>query len=136
MGLFGKNDDKQRDNEALTAEVMRLDALPYELLAAEVLQRAFGPENPRAAGGLPAYEIIAAIKPTDRIFGLDAQTEAALSDLVHEALHVLYRAGLVRWSFSGGDQASMTWELSRAGVRAMQQGTVGVALEGAGPKVP
>lgn len=136
MGLFGKNDDKQRDNEALAAEVMRLDALPYEALAAEVLQRAFGADGPGASAGLQSYEIIAAINPSTRIFGMDAEAENALSDLVHEAIHVLYRAGLVRWSFSGGDHASMTWELSRAGVRAMEQGTVGVALEGAGPKVP
>ncbi len=93
MGLFGKNDDKQRDNEALAAEVMRLDALPYEALAAEVLQRAFGADGPGASAGLQSYEIIAAINPSTRIFGLDAEAENALSDLVHEAIHVLYRAG-------------------------------------------
>lgn len=136
MGLFGNSDEKQRDNEALAAEVMRLDALPYEALAAEVLQRAFGPGGPAAGGGAQPYELVATFKPSDRIFGLDAQVENAMSDLVHEALHLLYRAGLVRWSFSGGDHASMTWELSRAGRRALEQGTVGVALEGCGPKVP
>lgn len=135
MGLFGNSEDKQRDNEALAAEVMRLDALPYESLAAEVLQRAFGPGGPGAEGAQP-YELVAALKPSDRIFGLDAQLENAMSDLVHEALHLLYRAGLVRWSFSGGDHASMTWELSRAGRRALEQGTVAVALDGCGPKVP
>ncbi len=135
MGLFGKNDDKQRDNEALAAEVQRLDALPYEVLAAEVLQRTFGAGSPGERGGLQSHEIVAAINPSDRIFGMDAVAENALADLVHEALHVLYRAGLVRWSFSGGDHASMTWELSRAGARAIATGAVDRALEGAAPNV-
>jgi hypothetical protein len=136
MGLFGNSDDKQRDNDALVAEVQRLDALPYEALAAEILQRVFAPGAPGAAGGVQPHEAIAAISPTDRIFGIDAEATAAITELVYEGLHLLYRAGLLTWSFSGGDHASMSWDLSRAGRRALEQGTVGVALEGCAPKVP
>lgn len=136
MGLFGNSDEKQRENEMLAAEVMRLDALPYEALAAEVLQRAFGPGGPGAESGAQPYALVAAFKPSDRIFGFDANVENAMSDLVHEALHLLYRAGLVSWSFSGGEHSSMSWELTRAGRRALAHGTVAVALEGCAPKVP
>lgn len=136
MGLFGKSDDKQRDNEALAAEVARLDALPYEALAAEVLQRGFGPGGPGADGNAAqSHELQAALNPTDRIFGMDANLENALTDLVYEGLHMLYRAGLVRWSFSGGDHASLSWEVSRAGRRAMEQGSVDAALAGFAPQV-
>lgn len=137
MGLFGgSSEEKQRDNDALAAEVMRLDALPYEALAREVLTKGFGHGGPGADWPVAFYEIKNALNPTDRIFGMDDALLADFDTLVHEGLHMLYRAGLAQWVFSGGDTSSMRWSLTRAGRRALEQGTVDVALQGCGPKVP
>ena len=136
MGLFGSADDKQRDNDALAAEVVRLDGLPFEALAAEVFTRGFAAGAPGAEGHAAIYQLVEALSPIDRVFGVDATLTEQLADLVQEGLHLLYRAGLVQWEFSGGDHASMDWGPTRAGRRALEQGTVAVALAGCGPKVP
>lgn len=136
MGLFGNKEEQARDNDALASEVARLDATPYEALAKEVLERAFGPGGPGAENPISVHEIKRAISPTDRIFGIDNTLDLQLGALTHEGLHMLYRTGLVVWVFDGGDTSSMTWQLTRAGRRALEQGTVEVALAGCGPKVP
>jgi hypothetical protein len=120
MGLFGKNDEKEAENAAMKAEYARLEALPLEQLAEEILVRVYGDGGVGDDGGsVTLTQITAALNPATSVFGIDEKVRSAFPPLVSEGVQVLEHARWIVGRFSGGDISSMGWALTRAGRAAL-----------------
>jgi len=132
MGLFGRNEEKEAENAAMAAELARLEALPLEQLAEEVLLRGYGPDGPGADGsGVSIAQLVARFNPATSVFGIDERVRSAYPHLICEGVQVLEHARWVVMHFSGGDHASLGWAITRAGRAALAGGQPGRALTGA-----
>jgi len=129
MGLFGKNDEKQAENEAMKAELARLEALPLEQLAEEIFVRIYGDGGIGDDGGsVTLSQITNELNPGKSVFGIDERVRSAFAPLLSEGVQVLEHARWIVGSFSGGDISSMGWALTRAGRAALASGRTAVAL--------
>ena len=125
MGLFGRNEETEAENAALREWVAQWSALPLADLAEQVMLAAFGPGGPGSEGPTSVYEIGRAIDPSDSVFAGDDEARQDLAILIAEGMQVLEHACLIRWTFSGGDHASMVWRATRLGKAAVAEGSVG-----------
>jgi hypothetical protein len=73
MALFG-GEKREAKNEALQAELARIDSLSLDALAAETLTKGFGPDGPGASGAIRATELGGAFVPGDSTSGLTKAT--------------------------------------------------------------
>jgi hypothetical protein len=130
MALFG-GEKRQAKNEALDAEVQRLDALPLDDLAVETMAKGFGPGSPGAEGGaVLASNIGGAFVPGDSTSGLDQDELVEINDLAAEGIQVLEHAGLVRVVVAGSGSVYNTYvTTTRAGRAALQNDSVKKALK-------
>jgi hypothetical protein len=96
MPLFGKSKEKGAQEDAARAEVERLNALPVEDLAREIMP-AFGPDGPRAGKEINALQISNWLM---RSYGGGAKHLRELHTPVCEGVQALEHAGLVQ-VFSG-----------------------------------
>lgn len=120
MGLFGRNDDKDAENAAMTAEYERLEALPLEQLAEEIFVRVYAPGRLGDDGGAVALsQIVAELNPATSVFGIDERVRSAFAPLLAEGVQVLEHARWIVGRHSGGDIASMGWAVTRAGRAAL-----------------
>jgi hypothetical protein len=127
MPLFGGKHDAE--NEKLSAELARIEALPLKELAGEVLTRGFGPGGPAAAAPGAPQHIAGAFNPAEGSFGIDDQALRDMFVVVSEGLQVLEHAGLVRCMIGGsGGVYDQFYTLTRLGEATLQQGTVEQAL--------
>jgi hypothetical protein len=143
--VFGHNDDdKQERTEqwrfAMQAELARLNALPVEELAIEVMIRGFGPGGPGAddaaislgqanvGAGPTAGDISLRFVP-DRGFTFpvptpdDVQLRDLLTRLVAEGLQELEHASLVRCQVHTA-MGTFDWAATRRGGAALDRGAV------------
>lgn len=133
MGLFGGDDKKDAETAALAAERERIEALPLDQLAEEVMVKVWGRggtqdayENENVAVQL--YDVAKPFNPTESIFGVDLTPLNEIQQVLEEALQLLQHARLVVPSFSGGDHASMYFRPTRAGLQAIDRGEVASRL--------
>ena len=129
MGLFGNDDGKDAETAALAAELERIEALPLERLAEEVMTKVWGRggtcdayENEDVS--IELYDVAKPFNPTEHIFGVDLTPLNGIQQLLEEALQLLQHARLVVLSFSGGDTSSLYFRPTRAGLRAIDSGDV------------
>ncbi len=145
MSPFGhKDQEKQEKNDqwrlALQAEVDRLNALPLQQLAAEVMRRGFGPGGPGAddedvtvgqeninAG--PSVPRIAGEFEPQRGFTFpvptaeDQKLQQRIARLVAEGLQELEHASLVRTQMHTG-MGGLDYATTRRGRSALERGEV------------
>ena len=109
MTLFGSRADRGLEADALEAEIERLDQLPLPALAAEVMDKAFGPgaewEDPEeevtvggpgdGAGGT-VEAMATAMAPDGSTRAVDDGTRLRLQRLVAEGVQALEHASLIR----------------------------------------
>jgi hypothetical protein len=137
--VFGNKEKRQAANDALLAEVERLEALPVIPLATEVMTRDFGPGGPGADDSNPmvgasvrgagasvvAYTGISQIAKAFNPGGRDMTLFRRLHDRLAEGLQALENAGLVRAETLGRSGASSTgYVVTRLGTDALQSGGV------------
>ena len=109
MALFGSRADRGQEAEALEAEIERLDQLPLPTLAAEVMDKAFGPGaqwedpeeevtvgGPSAGAGATVEMITTEMAPEGSTKAGDDRTRLRLQRLVAEAVQELEHASLLR----------------------------------------
>ncbi len=135
----GGDDDGQQAIAAIQAEVGRLDALPLEQLAAEVMITGFGPDGPGGPGKPGTLEDVTTtdfsrVGPIDiaRRFSSALSRRAVGGDLIRrlvnlvaEGLQVLENAALIRVTWQGGQAHYMA---TRRGRRAVEENALGQAL--------
>lgn len=120
MGLFGKNDEKEAENAAMKAAYARLEALPLEQLAEEILVRGYGPDSPGEHGSsVTIAKLVELFNPAKSIFGIDDRVRGAFPHLLAEGVQVLEHARWIVGHFSGGDHASLGYAVTRAGRAAL-----------------
>jgi hypothetical protein len=143
--VFGHNDDDKQERTgqwrfAMQAELARLNALPVEELAIEVMIRGFGPGGPGAddaaislgqanvGAGPTAGDISLRFVP-DRGFTFpvptpdDVQLRDLLTRLVAEGLQELEHASLVRCQVHTA-MGTFDWAATRRGRAALDRGAV------------
>jgi hypothetical protein len=137
--MFGKKKEQMlADEEAVKAELRRLQSLPIEQVAAEVMTRTFGPSGPITDGEIRADAIADGFLPESirkEIYRLKDRPVAGrgfpeywqLKTRVREGLQVLENKGLVVF------EPSIKFPKFRAtqvGVEAIEQGTVARIISG------
>lgn len=129
MGLFGSGRERREvDARALRTELERLDRLPLDELAAEVLARVFGAGGPmRDDGTVEFWRVTMPFDPrgTGLFPGMPAEVRDGFRDLVEEGLGRLETRGLVFRRVTGRDQTDVVLRLTRAGRRALAAGGLG-----------
>lgn len=135
MGLFGTNEEKDAENAAMVAELERLEALPLEQLAEEILVRGYGPGGPgerrgRARAAVRVQTLADLFQPARSVFGIDEKVRSAFPSLIAEGLQVLEHARWVLLEVQGGDYASAGYALTRAGAVALAGGQPARELAG------
>lgn len=134
MSLFGKNDDEAGDGDAAVAvEIARLEALALPALAAEVMEKGFGPDGPGAPGKpgtieapeisaprVRLNEVVMAVTPAYAASS-DAREQLRIADLLAEAIQLLELAALLRVTWRGGTEDFMA---TRRGRAAQERGEV------------
>jgi hypothetical protein len=129
MGLFGKNEEKDAENEAMKAEYARLEALSLLTLAEEILVRGYGPGGPGEHGSSQTIsDLTKVFNPGKSIFGLDERVRSAFPQLISEGVQVLEHARLLVVRFSGGDHSSLGYALTRAGTEVLAGGDVAARI--------
>jgi hypothetical protein len=146
--LFGKKEPQPaeelaRDN-ALEAEIDRLDSLSLVQLAAEVVGKGFGLGDgsaneddavtiggPNVGAGPTVSSIALEFAPGGNTRGADDQVRQRLYRLIAEGLQALEHAGLVRVQMHTS-MNSLDYALTRLGKAALEGGTVERALAGGG----
>jgi hypothetical protein len=141
--FFGGKDDSadayvSDDAAALDAEISRLDGLALADLAAEAMQKGFGPEGPGGPGKpgtiespetsaerLILLDIARCFTPAFAGKGVSQVQMQQLTTLVAEGLQVLENASLIRVNWRGGQEHYMA---TRRGRRALQNGSLGDVL--------
>lgn len=109
MALFGSRAERSAEADALEAEIERLDQLTLPALAAEVMEKAFGPGaewedpeeevtvgGPNAGAGATVEAIATAMAPDGSTRSVDDRTRLRLQRLVAEGAQALEHASLVR----------------------------------------
>jgi hypothetical protein len=109
MALFGSRADRSAEADALEAEIERLDQLPLPTLAAEVMDKAFGPGaewedreeevtvgGPNDGAGATVEMVTTAMTPDGSTRAVDDRTRLRLQRLVAEGMQALEHASLVR----------------------------------------
>jgi hypothetical protein len=109
MALFGSRADRGKEADVLEAEIERLDQLPLPALAAEVMDKAFGPGaewedpeeevtvgGPNDGAGATVEAIATAMAPDRAIRAVDEPTRLRLQRLVAEGVQRLEHASLIR----------------------------------------
>jgi hypothetical protein len=129
MGLFGGDDKKDAETAALAAELERIQALPLDRLAEEIMSKVWGRGGTQDAYenenvSLQLYDVAKPFNPTESIFGVDLTPLNEIQQLLEEALQLLQHARLVVPTFSGGDHATMYFRPTRAGLEAIDRGEV------------
>jgi len=124
MGLFGDKDKKERENAQIQARFDQLEPLDIPDLANAVMLAAFGPDSPNHGTPIALVFVQQAVSESESVFGIDLELRHRLDELTQEGLQALEHAGLVVWTFSGGDQAGMSWRPTRAGRAAITAGSV------------
>lgn len=130
MGLFGGRGGgrRERDELELRTELERLDGLPLDDLAAEVLRRVFGEGGQmRDDGTVPFWRVTMPFDPrgTGLFPGMPAEVREGFRELVEEGLGRLETQGLVFRRITGRDQTDVDLRLTRAGRRALEAGGLG-----------
>lgn len=137
MALFGKKEDEADaaggGDAAVATEIARLEGLTLAKLAADVMEKGFGPDGPGAPGKpgtieAPALsaervrlgEIVAAVTPAYTATS-DAVEQLRISNLVAEAVQALELAALVRVTWRGGTEDLTA---TRRGRQAQERGEV------------
>ena len=104
----------ERDREnvaAMQAEIERVDRLPLNQLAAEVMIKGFGPggpgqsgtvEDPVGAHRVNLEDIAGLFTPAFAARGVGPELNKRLTNLIAEGLQILENAALVRVSNRGG----------------------------------
>jgi hypothetical protein len=130
MALFG-GEKRQAKNDALQAEVERIDALSLDDLAAETLVKGFGTGAPGANGAIRATDVSGEFIPGDSTSGLDQGELVEINDMVAEGIQRLEHAGLVRVvvSTDGGSTYHTFVTTTRAGRAALESDSVDKALK-------
>ena len=130
MALFG-GEKREAKNEALQAELARIDSLSLDDLAAETLTKGFGPDGPDASGAIRATELGGAFVPGDSTSGLDQGDLVQINDIVAEGIQRLEHAGLVRVvvSSDGGSRYFTFVTPTRAGRAALENDSIDKALK-------
>jgi hypothetical protein len=131
--MFGKKKEQAlADEAAVKAELQRLESLPIEQVAAEVMARTFGPSGPTIDGEIRANAIADGFLPDSirtEIYRLKDHPVAGhgfpeywqLKTLVREGLQVLENKGLVVFEPS---IKFPKYRATRAGFEAIQNDAV------------
>jgi hypothetical protein len=121
VGILGGGGRRERDEMELRAELARLDALPLDDLADEVLRRVFGPDGRARDGVVPAEEAVVPFDPrgTGLFPGMPKDIREGHRELVEEGVQRLEQRGLVLVRVTGRDQTKVALRLTRAGRRAL-----------------
>jgi hypothetical protein len=142
MALFGSRVDRVVEADALEAEIERLDQLPLPVLAAEVMDKAFGPgaawEDPEeeatvggpgdGAGGT-VEAMATAMAPDGSTRAVDDRTRLRLQRLVAEGVQALEHASLVRAQMHTGTGA-FDYTPTRLGRTVLAAGAVAEVVGG------
>jgi hypothetical protein len=137
--MFGNKKKKEQalaDEEAVKAELHRLESLPIEAVAAEVMTRTFSPSGPTVDGEIRANAIADGFLPDsirrqiyrlkdEPVAGLGFPEYWQLKALVREGLQVLVTKGLV--VFEPSDHFPK-YRATRLGVDAIEHGAVDGAI--------
>lgn len=136
MGLFGGG-EKRRERRAAEnarnhAEHARVGAMPLPELAAEVMERGFGPGTVGDERGTTVGELLDGYMPVGVVLGLDHAPRSATKGLLNEALQALENRGLlVSETHGGGDYAiRVFYRKTRAGEQALGARDVAARLSG------
>ena len=131
MSLFNKDEE----NAKLHAELERIQALPLNEIAAEVLEKAFSPGTPGADGKPTTIpEVGLPFNPAEGSFGIDDQALVDMGFVMAEAVQVLEHACLVRMEVAGsGGVYGSNYRTTRLGQQALTAGTVKKILDAGGP---
>jgi hypothetical protein len=131
--MFGKKKEQAlADEEAVKVELHRLESLPIEAVAAEVMTRTFGPSGPTVDGEIRANAIADGFLPGSirkEIYRLKDHPVAGrgfpeywqLKTLVRDGLQVLENKGLVVFEPS---IKFPKYRATRAGVEAIERDAV------------
>ena len=136
--LFGKKEDDSTPGSPPAAEeIARLEGLPLAQLAAEVMDRAFGPNGPGAPGRpgtieapglsdarLRLNDVAGVVTPAFTATS-DVTEQLRIANLVAEGLQALELAGLIRVTWRGGTE---DFSATRRGRGAQAGGTVGESV--------
>jgi hypothetical protein len=127
---------KKDKQEALRAEVERLEALPMARLAAEVMVRGFGPGGPASRRGRYAAHVHDIAGKFTHDAGFDFPHDdlyRRLFELVGESLQVLEHQSLI-WAYSASEATNggIGYTPTRRGRAALEGNAVEQALRGAG----
>jgi hypothetical protein len=144
--VFGNKEKRQAADAALLAEIERLESLPLNQLATEVMTRGFGPGTPGAAGStavvggsvksggasIVAYTGVSQIAKAFNRDGRDMTLIRRLHDVIAEGLQALEHAGLVRAEALGpSGTSSAGYVVTRVGADALQNdGVAHILVEG------
>jgi hypothetical protein len=126
MGLFGgRGDDGDRSGTGgrgdaaaqLEATRQRLDAMPLEQFAEELLRSTFGDDTPAQVQARSMPEVLAPFDPTGsgQFAGLPHALWRDVELIVAEALQHLEHRGLVVMGVTSGSYTYLSFRLTRAG---------------------
>ncbi|HMN98385.1 MAG TPA: hypothetical protein PKD59_03130 [Miltoncostaeaceae bacterium] len=124
MALLGGGGRRERDEMDLRADLARLDGLPLDELADEVLRRLFGPGGRARDGVVPAEEALVPFDPrgTGLFPGMPKDLRESYRELVEEGVQRLEHRGLLIVRVTGREQTTVGLRLTRAGRRAAGEG--------------
>jgi hypothetical protein len=143
--FFGSRDEIMGDSvsddaAAVDAEIARLDALPLADLAAEAMNKAFGPDGPGGPGKpgtiespetsserLVLLDISRSFTPAFAGKGVSQTQMQQLATLVAEGLQVLENASLIRVTCRGGQEHYLA---TRRGRSALENGALAGIIVG------
>jgi hypothetical protein len=142
MALFGSRADRSAEADALEAEIERLDQLTLSALAAEVMDKAFGPGTewedpeeevtvggPSVGAGATVEAMTTVMAPDGTTKSVDDRTRLRLQRLVAEAMQALEHASLIRAQMHTG-MSGFDYTPTRLGRKALAAGAVAQVLDG------
>jgi hypothetical protein len=143
MVLFGGRADRGMDVDVLEAEIERLETLPLPALAAEAMEKAFGPGGewedpeeevtvggPADGAGATVGAIAEAMAPEGTARRIDETTRLRLERLVAEGMQALEHASLVRAQVHAG-MSGFDYTPTRLGRTALAAGAIAEVVGGA-----
>jgi len=124
VGLFRGNQESslQSAGNPLEPELERLSQLPLPDLAVEVMAKGWGPGG-AAPDGETGFVGIAKVFVPDFVRA-DAASIHRFTQVIGEGVQVLEHAGLVRFTFWGGQADGPYYTVTRRGQTALAQDTV------------
>jgi hypothetical protein len=142
MALFGGRDERSAADDALEAEIERLDRLPVPELAATVMAKAFGPgaewedpeeevtvDGPNVGAGATVAGIAAEMAPGGSTRGADERDKVRLQRLVAEGVQALEHAALIRPQMHTA-MNSLDYTPTRLGRKVLAAGAVAEVVGG------